>query len=304
MKKRWIKRWFAMALALSLTLTHPPAVRAAEADPLFPPEAFTCKIFSYSPTPNGIHGQMQGACTDGRYIWAGLNHRHILVRLDTHTWEVQTREFAEEEWLCGHINDMAYNPNTNRIYVVGYDPGDWSTRGNIIVFDAITLEYRGTIRLRRSGEMLPINSIVYDRSRDQYIVSLAGMAGKDNVVLDSGFQPIGPLTLVRAETLTLQGFDTDGTFLYRTVWNQNTGNFITVYDMSGRFLGQIDTGIPCQDVELEDIMYDWNGAFYLNCSHRDGTGGSFYYCQLTPGQDPSILENILGRISGPADLTL
>ena len=167
------------------------------------------------------------------------------------------------------------------------------------MFDPITLEYRGMIRLRHDGEMIPINSMVYDRRNDRYIVSLAGKAGKDNVILDADFRYVGPLTLERAETLTLQGFDTDGEYLYRSVWDKNSGNFITVYDMDGRFLAQIDTGVSGKAMELEDIMYDWNGAWYLNCSHCDGTGGSFFYTQLVPNEDPSLWENILGRIAAP-----
>ena len=298
------KQALCVLLVLSLLLAVPTAVRA-EDNGGFPAKAFVCKLYSVSTAVNGVRHQMQGACTDGRYIWGGWNNRRIITRLDTTTWELQTREFSEEEWVCGHINDMAYNPNTNRVYIVGYDPNDYSTRGNIAVFDPITLEFETMIRLQyKNGDMIPINTMVYDRSRDQYIVSLAGKAGKDNVILDGHFNYVGTLTLERAETLTLQGFDTDGVYLYRTIWDSGKGNFITVYDMDGRFLGQIDTGVSDKSMELEDIMYDWNGAWYLNFSHRNGTGGSFYYAQLIPDEDPSILENILGRIARPIDYTL
>ena len=292
------KRIFAAWIAACLVLSAGPSARGAD-DVWFPEKAFVYKVYSVDTGGIGGHHQMQGACTDGRYIWGGWNNRRIITRLDTTTWELQTREFTEEEWVCGHINDMAYNPKTNKLYVVGYDPDDYSTRGNIAIFDPITLEYRGMIRLRHNGEMIPINSIVYDRLGDRYIVSLAGKQGKDNVILDSDFHYVGKLTLERAETLTLQGFDTDGTFLYRSVYDTSEGNFITVYDMDGRFLAQIDTGVSGKKMELEDIMYDWNGAWYLNYSHRNGTGGSFYYTQLVPGEDHSLLENILGRITAP-----
>lgn len=296
MRKRILTVWIAACLIFLAGAG--PAARAADG-PQFPEKAFSYKIFSVGNDADGVRHQLQGACTDGRYIWGGWSNRRIITRLDTATWELQTRQFTEEEWVCGHINDMAYNPRTNKLYVVGYDENDSSTRGNIAMFDPITLEYRGMIRLKHDGEMIPINSMVYDRLRDRYIVSLAGKKGKDNVILDSDFRYVAPLTMERAETLTLQGFDTDGTYLYRSVWDKNGSNYITVYDMDGTFLAQIDVGVSGKTMELEDIMYDWNGAWYLNFSHRDGSGGSFYYTQLIPEEDHSLLENILGRIAAP-----
>ena len=293
----------ALALAIALTFLPSFSARADDGSP-FPEKAYTLLMYSVRTPVNGVKHQMQGACTDGRYIWAGWNNRRTITRLDTTTWEMQTREFSPEDWVCGHINDMAYNPNTNIVYVVGYDPDDYSTRGNIAMFDPITLEYKGMIHLSHKGEMIPINSMVYDRLGDRYIVSLAGRSGQDNVILDSNFKYVGPLTLERAETITLQGFDTDGVYLYRSIWSKNASSYITVYDMSGRFIAQIDTGIPGNKMELEDIMYDWNGAWYLNYSHRDGTGGSFYYTQLKPEEDHSLLENILGRIAAAVSYTL
>ena len=297
MKKRYLP-----AIAAALFLLFPLTVRAADDNGGFPEKAFSYKLYSVTDTVNRVRFQMQGACTDGRYIWAGWNHRRIITRLDTNTWELHTKQFSEEDWVCGHINDMAYNPNTNKLYVVGYDPNDWSTRGNIAVFDPITLEYDGMIHLRHNGEMIPINSMVYDRTRDRYIVSLAGQDGQHNVILDAHFNYVGPFTLERAETMTLQGFETDGTYLYRSLWH-TTGCYITVYDMEGKYIAMIDTGIPSDTMELEDIMYDWNGGWYFNCAHRDGTGGSFYYTQLVPEEDHSVLENILGRIAAPIDYT-
>ena len=70
---------------------------------------FSYKLISFTPRPNGIHCQMQGACTDGHYIWAGFNHRKILIRLDLTSWEIEEREYSDDSWMCGHINDMVYN---------------------------------------------------------------------------------------------------------------------------------------------------------------------------------------------------
>ena len=167
MRKRLLRALLLTAAALLFTRTV-PAARAASVRS-FPETAFVYPVYSVRTEVNGVRHQLQGACTDGRYIWGGWNNRRIITRLDITTMELQTREFTEEEWVCGHINDMAYNPNTNLLYVVGYDPNDFSTRGNIVMFDPITLEYRGMIRLRHDGEMIPINSMVYDRRNDRYM---------------------------------------------------------------------------------------------------------------------------------------
>ena len=298
------KRILALALSLCLFMALPISARAADDNGGFPEKAFICRVCSVTDTVRRPSFQMQGACTDGRYIWAGWNHRRIITRVDLTTGELQTRQFSAEEWVCGHINDMAYNPNTNKVYVVCYDPDDWSTRGDVAVFDPITLEFEWMVKLKdRNGEMVPINTMAYDCSRDEYIVSLASQQGRYNVIFDKHFNYVGPFDLDRAEYMTLQGFTTDGKYIYRSLWHM-TGNFITIYDMDGTYLGMVDTGIPPDTMELEDIMYDWNGSFYLNVSHRDGSGGSFYYTQIAPDKDPSRLENVLGRIAAPIDYAL
>ena len=298
------KRIMALALSLCLFMALPFSARAADDNGLSD-KAFTVQIYTLDTGGGGVYHQMQGACTDGRYIWGGWNNRRIITRLDTFTGELQTKTFSEEDWMCGHINDMAYNPNTNKVYIVCYDPADWSTRGDVAVFDPITLEFEWMIKLKYpSGEMVPINSMVYDRTRNRYVVSLASQDGEHNVILDEHFNYVAPFSLDRAEELVLQGFDTDGTYIYRAVWEKNTGNFISVYDMDGRFITQIDTGLSPKDMELEDVMCDWNGSLFLNCTRRDGRGGNFYYTQLWPDKDLSRLENILGRIAAPIDCTL
>ena len=297
MRKRLLRALLLTAAVLLFTRAV-PAARAASVRS-YPETAFVYPVYSVRTEVNGVRHQMQGACTDGRYIWGGWNNRRIITRLDITTMELQTREFTEEEWVCGHINDMAYNPNTNLLYVVGYDTNDFSTRGNIAMFDPITLEYRGMIRLRHDGEMIPINALTYDRINDRYIVSRPGEAGNNYVFLDADFRYVGELLLERDEVFTIQGIETDGKYLYRSLWDRNSSNYITVYDMGGRFLAQIDTGVSGKDMELEDIMYDWNGTWLLNYAFRDGTGGSFFYTQLVPDEDPSLWENILGRIAAP-----
>ena len=265
---------------------------------------FSYKLISFTPRPNGIHCQMQGACTDGHYIWAGFNHRKILIRLDLTSWEIEEREYSDDSWMCGHINDMVYNPNSNNLYVVAYEEDNWLTRGNIAILDPITLEYKGMMHIKRNGEMLPIYSMLYDRIRDRYIVTIPGTYGKENAILDADFQYVGPFVLERDDPNILGGIDTDGEYLYRSIWKDRTSNVVTVYDMDGHFISEIDLGIPGRQMEAEGIMYDWNGRFFINCSHRDGTGGSIYYIQINNRNDKSIIENLLGQVALPIDYTL
>ncbi len=299
------KRLFAALLAiLWMHCSAPPLrVRAEEVNPAgFLDPVPAIKVFTYLPIQNGVHCQVQGACTDGRYIWCGLNHRRILARLDTTTWEVETREFSKKDWPCGHINDMTYNPNTNKLYVAAYEQDQPETEGDVAVFDSITMEYEGMIHLKRNGKVMPIEAILYDRDRDRYIVTHPRTAGRINSILDADFHYVGPFFIERRDDDIRGGFDTDGNYIFRAMWDKNGVNYITVYDMDGRFVTRIDTEISGSKLEIEDIMYAGNGGWYLNYAIRDGTGGLFYYARFTPEGDLSILETILGRV--PASISL
>ncbi len=304
--KKGFKTGIALLMVLALAFPAAPAAAADSAEDSggFAETLSMWKLLSIDVEVVDLTHQMQGACTDGRYIWAGWNNRRIITRLDLTTWELETREYSEDDWVCNHVNDMTYNPNTNRLYVVAYDPNDNATRGDVAVFDPITLEFIELIRLTNDGKVLKINGIAYDRSRDEYIVSVSGNAGRRFAFLDADFQYLRTVNADRDVTLTIQGIETDGTYIYRSLWDFNVTNVIQVFDFEGRFVTQIGTGTRGKVLEVEDIMYDWSGNWYLNFSHRNGTGGSFYYTQLRPAADSSQFENMLGRISLPPNQIL
>ena len=310
MPKRCFRRLLCLIAVLALTLPT-PAGRAADDEPegLMEPfpfldTVFKQHLFTLERGTSSINFQMQGACTDGRYIWAGWNYRCAITRLDLTTWEMVTREYSAEDWPYAHVNDMTYNPNTNLVYVVAYDPNDNSTRGDIGVFDPMTLEHIETIHLSHDGAMIRINGLAYDRAADQYIVSLTASNGRKFVFLDADFQYLRTVSTAENEPLVLQGIETDGTYIYRALWELNVNNYIRVIDFEGNIVATIDTDTTESALELEDLMYDWNGNWYMNFARDRGLGGEFYYTRLTPSHDNSQLENLLGRLGTTVSLVM
>lgn len=258
-------------------------------------EVFLHKL--YSGWTKSDENHMQGACTDGTTIWVGWSVPHLLMKFDISTRKINIFRYKDDEWVFGHINDMTYNPNTNKLYIASYDLNDSKTSGNLAVLDASTLEYEETLSLTHQGERLSFHGIAYDRIHDQYILATSG---EQYTFLDSNFQFVNSISVMRYESDTLQGIETDGEHIFRCLWRDNDRNLISVYDLSGAFLRLIEVPVSGKDTELQDIMYDWKGNWYINTADYDRrnnlAGASFYYVGLLNGIDYHRAEQFLSMI--------
>ena len=220
----------------------------------------------------------QGACTDGVYIWSGSDNPHCIRRTHIMTGETFSRSFTDEEWLCGHINDMTYNPNTHKIYAIGYVPGDHSTSGNIIVIDPDSLLQEEVIQLTRNNELCPVHGIAYDRLHCCYLVATSDSNGCDYAIYDEDFQYSKIITTTRYEDFVLQGIETDGKYIYRSLSAADGSQWFSIYDLNGVFVKMILLPVPYMVNELEASMYDWSGNWYANvASHSTNMGGYSHY---------------------------
>lgn len=233
---------------------------------------------------------MQGACTDGTTIWVGWSEPYVLMKIHIITRKVELYRYSDSDWPFGHINDMTYNPNTNRLYIVSYFSDVPSTYGNLAVVDPETFEVEKMLTLRKDKKAYSFHGIAYDRLHNQYILT---SAGDQYDFWDADFNYLKSVSVTRYESDTLQGIETDGSYIYRGLWRNFEKNTIAVYDYNGNSLRLIDVPISGDETEFQDIMYDWNGNWYINTADYDAeknlAGCSFYYIGM---QDAVNYEHV------------
>ena len=260
------------------------------------------ELFSHLVYSSGTGGIscIQGACTDGTYIWAGWSEPYMLMKLHILTRKAEIKLFDESDWHYGHMNDMTYNPETGKLYISSYGTGS-GTSGDIAVVDADTLQYESTIHLTRDGKTVPLHGIAYDRIHRCFITTSSGSRYD---FFDQDFQYLKSISTQRFESDVLQGIETDGAYIYRSLFNRGGVNdHIAVYDMEGNFVKLVN--VPAFDVttELEDIMYDWKGNWYINTIDSPDTLGIYteYSCSyigMLSAVDYSQMDRLLSMLEG------
>ncbi|MBQ9662841.1 MAG: hypothetical protein IJV40_06790 [Oscillospiraceae bacterium] len=227
-------------------------------------EILLSEIYAYQTDSGQSH--MQGACTDGTSLWFGWDNPHMIMKIQLLTGEVTSVSYDERAWIFGHINDMTYNPNTDELVICSYVSEKPATYGNLAVLDADTLNCKQRITVRKDGKMLPFFGIAFDRLHNHYI-----LAGAENSYhfLDSGFQWLNTIYVKRYESDTRQGLETDGSYIFHSLWHNFESNLISVYDMKGNFVRFVDVPLSGYETELQDIMYDWHGNWYINTADYD-----------------------------------
>lgn len=231
-------------------------------------------------------GTMQGACTDGEYIYYLYYTSNTIKKYNISTGEVTSVYYASG--LYGHGNDMTYNPNTDRIYITVMDDA-----AHIAVVNPSTLEQvEQFVLYGEGGAVQPCHGIAYDRINNRYVVAnattISGTYGQRYSLYDSSFNFVRTIVMPAPESWTIQGIETDGVYIYRALRDStNNTNYVKVYDYDGNYIKTISVK---NSAELETIMNDWNGNWY--CNFNTSAGGSLYICGL-PKEPFESIEKLM-----------
>ena len=208
--------------------------------------------------PIKLSGTLQGGCTDGTYIYQIIytttDVAGILVKYNIATGAYTTKAFTDSIPF-GHGNDMAYSPNTARIYVA-----TMSADGAVVELDT-DLNYIATRYLANpNGSAYAVWGICYDRIRGR----LLSLCRNGVAVYDDSLACVGWFKMPSAPVATMQGFETDGVYLYRVTYKPST---IDVSTIRGDHVATVD--LPLSG-EPESLMYNWdNGAYYVNYNYTE-----------------------------------
>lgn len=210
---------------------------------------------------------IQGACTDGEYLYTCLNDGAssgavtTIVKTELTTGKVVARY---ENIMIDHANDLTYNQKTNEILACHNSP-----RNQLIsIFDAETMEYKRTVTIRHS-----IYSIEYDEFEDCYWVGISG--SYDFTRYDSELKKYGDHIHGYSNGFTKQGMDADENYIYFVLYKTNC---IAVYNKQGEYIRQVD--LPVTAGEPENISHVGD-TFYIVYNNPSWTGGIVYETVIT-----------------------
>lgn len=211
---------------------------------------------------------LQGACTDGEYVYQAFSHQvesenegNYIFQIDAETFDV-VRKIS---LTAGHMNDMTYNPKTNKIISVN-SGGTNSKADRITVIDPDTLEIIDTVNVGNY-----IFAMDYDPVNDVYY---AGKYGASLLILDSGFKVIGEYPIDCGDYTKQSICYADGK-LYFLLYGTKVSkpNVIRVFSTTGEFLYDHEIGI---DKGEPEGLFRLDGTFYVTFAENDYTKGGIY----------------------------
>ncbi len=174
------------------------------------------------------------------YVVSYVNMKNTEAKLIAYSKSEGSISLVSDARGIGHGNGSAYNPHTNKIYVLGTKDGNVQ---NCCVFDGDTLEMIDTIKMP-----VACTAISYDISTDKFY-----LAKKDKIyVCSSNFKVEQTITKTAPFFHTQDMGAYNGAVLVCT-WPQETESYLDIYRVSdGAYLGSYDLSIG----EIESVTMD------------------------------------------------
>lgn len=159
-----------------------------------------------------------------------------------------------------HVNDITYNPRTNKLYLTPMFASDSGKRRNVIYeLNASTFAKEREIYVG-TDTAISIDAIAYDSERNQFYIVM----GDKILTLNSSFEIISEFVFVFSD-----GFDFQNIEYYDGRIFVSYTEKIDVFDCSGSYLKNFATGA---NVESEGIAAVGNENFVLGKVYDNNIG--------------------------------
>lgn len=193
--------------------------------------------------------KLQGFTTTDEYLFTVLvgyeDTSSIIKVYDLNTYEeIKSIEYTS----LGHANDVTYNKNSNKIFVLAS-----SGSNEVFVFDGDSFEYVGVFSIE-----VPARSITYIEDQDMYAVRTVSVG----YLLNKQFSLISKVPFIFGMNFNIdmgrQGWSYYNGFIYYTNWSWvryggDGNNIIYIYDLDGKKQDVLYTN---NDIgEIEDIAF-------------------------------------------------
>lgn len=186
-----------------------------------------------------------------------------------------------------HGNGMAYNSNTNEIYVALYSNDVGDNEGCLYVMDPDTLAFKRKIQIAEGYNILGID---YDPVSDQYFTLTNSQANFSLQRRDSSFNliedfgPIDPSPGTNFQDICISG---DYIFLSPLTYGMGIGDFMNVYSISRRetlLSINMDMGLEAPFIEAEGVCMAHKGVFVcpVTVTRDDGSRHVYFFETTLP----------------------
>ncbi len=197
------------------------------------------------------------------------------------------KRVQEREWE--HCNGMAYNPETNEIYVALYTDTIAENRGCLYVMDPKTLDYKRTIKVSDDYNILGID---YQEESNQYVIQTNSDGGYSFKILNEDFAVVEDLGEYAhtAKGDNFQDLAVSGDYIlnFPLTLGMEIGDFIHMYSISRKEMvasEPLDFGFEgVTEAEPESLCELTPGVFLavVNVETEDGKSLVRLYETLVP----------------------
>ena len=199
---------------------------------------------------SSITSAPQGGCIDNDgNIYICLYAAGKFLKYNIGTGTLTQYSFTPEAY--GHANGMAYNPNTDKLYIASMN-----NTGEVFVLDK-SCNLVDTLYARDDlGNIFTCWNIAYDQTNGRFITTY----GDKILFMNDNFEYVSHVAYDEAEWAnTRQDIETDGVYIYCLSYN---ANHIYVFDMQGNLVKDISN--TAFSGEPESMCYDWtNDKYYI-----------------------------------------
>lgn len=214
------------------------------------------------------------------------------------------KRVQDREWE--HCNGMAYNPETDEIYVALYTNTIAENRGCIYVMDPATLDYKRTIKISDDYNILGID---YQEESNQYVIQTNSDGGYSFKILNEDFAVVEDLGEYAhtAKGDNFQDLAVCGDYIlnFPLTLGMEIGDFIHMYSISRREMvasEPLDFGFSgVTEAEPESLCELTPGVFLavVNVETEDGKSVVRLYETLVPyNMTFEPVKNIAGSEPG------
>ena len=217
-------------------------------------------------TNNTSYPILQGGCLsdDGKYYYCALittgggNEKGIIQKYsigsisDFSSWGYIS---SSSELAISHANDMQYF--NGKIYVCNTN----TIPNEIIVINPNSLTIENTINIQYGA-----TAITYNKKLNQFITRRKSERGIFDFY-DINFNYIKSSEVLGVTYDTVQGIDSDDSYIYEPCSDPYFGNSIIVYDLKGNFIKRIGSNVMSEVEHMTNFNGYYIMGFYKNGSN-------------------------------------
>ena len=226
-------------------------------------DTLMCNTIFFKLTNNSKYPILQGGCIsdDGLSYYCvlitsgGGDEKGIIQKYsvrdykDFNTWQY---EKCSSELNIGHANDIAFY--NGKIYVVNTNVSP----NTIYTIDASNLTLSSNITIKE-----PATAITYNKKLNMFITRRKTERGMfDFYDINLNYIKTSEVTEVTYDTV--QGIDSDDSYIYEPCSDFNFGNSVVIYDLKGNFVKRIGSNIMSEVEHMTNFNKYYILGFFKN----------------------------------------